>query len=568
MTRLSLSSTFLVALSVASAAARSASAEDTAGQPPATAAADTWSWTGGYFGAHVGTAWGKTIFSDPFASSLYGDDVNTPTFLFGGQIGLNWQVPGERWVFGAEADISHLISDGTNTCLAYSGFFISANCRVQPQMMTTLTGRVGFAAGPHERSLFYLKGGLAGVLDTIDVATNSRLPPRVASTSQWKWGGTIGAGIEHALAPAWSLKFEYDYLNFASSTVPTPGSFVQAAPPKATYNSTAPGTSSVSQSLHMVKLGLNYRFGMDPRASWPTSSGGGHSGGGMPPGWEAELGGRAWFSSGRFQKDFGRSTIPAEASVLSSRLTYNTSAASGEFFGRVESPWNIFLKGFMGAGGISTGSLYDEDWGTLDAAYSNTLSSVTGTIEYATLDLGYDIFRGRDHKLGVFVGYNYYTESKAGYGCAQFANQFSDCQSWLPNSVLTVTEDTTWRSLRLGVNGEIGLFDSLRLSADVAYLPYVRYDSTDNHVLRGFVSPEWGHGNGAQLETILSYDLTPEFSIGVGGRYWAMWTTDAYIAFAGFACPCRTLPTRAERYGVFVQASFRFAQPDADASQD
>ena len=65
-------------------------------------------------------------------------------------------------------------------------------------------------------------------------------------------------------------------------------------------------------------------------------------------------------------------------------------------------------------------------------AYSNTVSSVQGEIDYATLDLGYDFFRGAGYKLGAFVGYNYYQENKSAYGCTQIANQFSDCVPAIP----------------------------------------------------------------------------------------------------------------------------------------
>ncbi|MFZ5782896.1 MAG: outer membrane beta-barrel protein [Pseudomonadota bacterium] len=524
-----------------------------------------WSWTGAYVGAHVGAAWGTATFSDPFGPSIYGDNVNTPAFAGGIQAGYNWQIPGSPWVLGAEADVSRLVSDGTNTCLAYSGFFVSANCRARPELAATLTGRVGLAAGPSGRSLLYLKGGLAGILESFDIATNAALPPLVTSATTWRWGGTVGAGIEHALAPAWSLKLEYDWMGFGAGGVPAPGGFVQVGPPAAAqFNGTAPATTAVSQSLHVVKLGLNYRFGVDGRAGWPAASAPSSATpkAAMPLGWEAELGGRYWFSSGRFQKDLGSTTVPATANALNSRLTYDTTAHSGEFFGRVETPWNIFAKGFIGAGSIATGTLNDEDWllGGGIVPYSNTLSVVNGSIDYATVDLGYDLFRGPDHKLGIFVGYNYYAENKTGLGCAQFANMSSDCTSWFPTSVPVITENNTWRSLRVGVNGEMRLFDSLKLGADIAYLPYVQFDGTDNHVLRGIVSPEWGTGNGVQLEAVLSYYLTPEFSIGVGGRYWAMWTNDAYVAFGGSPCPCNTLPSRAERYGVFLQASYRFAQ--------
>jgi hypothetical protein len=40
-------------------------------------------------------------------------------------------------------------------------------------------------------------------------------------------------------------------------------------------------------------------------------------------------------------------------------------------------------------------------------------------------------------------------------------------------------------------------------------------------------NPMEGSGVGTQLEVMLSYDVTDQISVGVGGRYWAMWTTDA-----------------------------------------
>ena len=71
---------------------------------PATA----WSWAGLYFGAHVGASWGTTSMDDPFGQTEFGDNVGTPGFLGGGQIGYNWQQPGSRWVYGVEAALSGL----------------------------------------------------------------------------------------------------------------------------------------------------------------------------------------------------------------------------------------------------------------------------------------------------------------------------------------------------------------------------------------------------------------------------------------------------------------------------
>jgi opacity protein-like surface antigen len=128
-----------------------------------------WFWTGFYVGGHVGAAVGTANFADPFGSSIFGDNVTTPGFLAGGQIGYNWQVPNSPWVLGVEGDISGLVSNGTNTCLAFSGLFVSANCSSRPDVTGTLTGRVGYAFGPSGTTLIYAKGGGAWAHDNIDI---------------------------------------------------------------------------------------------------------------------------------------------------------------------------------------------------------------------------------------------------------------------------------------------------------------------------------------------------------------------------------------------------------------
>ena len=168
------------------------------------------------------------------------------------------------------------------------------------------------------------------------------------------------------------------------------------------------------------------------------------------------------------------------------------------------------------------------------------------------------MFRGTAYKLGAFIGYNYYKENKSAYGCTQIANLLSDCVPAIPNSVLSITEDDTWQSLRTGVSGEVMITNQMKLGADIAYLPYVAFNGTDDHVLRSLIFQELGSGMGLQLESILSYRVTDQFSFGVGGRYWAMWTTNNAISdTAGLSCPCQTQPARTERYGVFVQLDYR-----------
>src|SRR5262249_53135227 len=192
--------------------------------PVRSSAATPWNWTGLYLGGHVGAALSTADFVDPFGAALFGDQVRSPGFIAGGQIGYNYQLG--SMVFGLEADMSWDGSDGTNTCFAVSGGIVSSNCRVRPDLYATLTGRLGYAAG---RALLYAKGGAAWTHGTADISFNqNNFGPGFttaafnSSSSFDATGWTAGGGVEYALTPGWSSKLEYDYLDFGGRNVATP----------------------------------------------------------------------------------------------------------------------------------------------------------------------------------------------------------------------------------------------------------------------------------------------------------------------------------------------------------
>lgn len=238
--------------------------------PPAPSA---WNWDGFYLGIHAGASAGRTTFSDPLGPSIFGDKVNTPGFLGGGQVGYNWQLPRSPWVFGVEADVSAMSASGSNTCLAASGNVIPSNCRVDQDATGTITGRIGYAGGPDGHTLYYVKGGAAWLNERIAMAISHELPINIpldasaTSSTLTRWGGTVGVGIEHALTPAWSVKFEYDYLNFGGSNVAAPDVLTETSASLVTSHLRGISTS-VSNDAHEAKIGLNYRFGADPWATW------------------------------------------------------------------------------------------------------------------------------------------------------------------------------------------------------------------------------------------------------------------------------------------------------------
>lgn len=552
-----------------------------------------WSWTGLYIGAHAGAMWGRTNFSDPFGPSIFGDTVRTPGYLFGGQIGYNWQQGSSPWVLGVEADISALDSDGTFTCFAFSGIFISANCRVRPHALGTFSGRVGYAVGSDRRTLLYAKGGAAWTRDAIDITSNNQFNSgdTISTTAeQTKWGWTAGAGVERALTPAWSLKLEYDYAQFGGVNIATPASQTVTSGGAATP---VPGNvSSATQNIHLAKIGLNYRWGEDPWAGW-----GSVASPALPvkaplhaatwaAGWEIEGGTRYWYNSDRFQWD----NAGATGGLVQSRLTYDDRTThAGELFGRIDSPWGMFVKGFIGGGATVNGHMNDEDWGiddgpaTPSVSYTNTRHAKTdGNIGYATIDIGHSWLRGADYKVGAFVGYNYFREKMGAFGCVQTASPMNPGAPCAPANALhqpfstagapTITERATWQSVRLGVAGEYMLTDRLKVTGEAAYLPYVKFDGEDNHFgsnsgVLVTVFPQSGHGAGVQLEAMLSYALTDRFSIGVGGRYWAMWTTEAQYRSckADGTEPCSlygAARATTEQVGVLVQTSYKFNASD------
>ena len=534
------------------------------------AAPTPFSWSGVYVGAHLGGALGETNISDPYPALfgvngvIFGDNVRTPGPLGGGQVGAN--VQSGSLVVGVEADLSWANLDGTNTCFAFSGFFVSSNCHVHVSSLGTLTGRLGVAVGPQGRTLLYAKAGGALEQVSIDATPNGAFGAiflgtnGTQSASNTKFGWTVGGGVEHALAGNWSVKAEYDFLSFGGTNFTTPTSAV-IFPNGTGFFVPGPGVvASASQDIHEFKVGLNYKFGAGSRESdpyWGGSSKDRPIYGG--PRTEVEVGARYVHGWGRFQKDLGITGL--STNTLASRLTYDGMHTNGgEVFARLDTHNNFMVKGLIG-GGSGGGTMNDEDWlfpfGPALVSYSNTVSDVDNRIRYGTVDVGYDWLRGPGYRVASFVGYNVLRQDMKAFGCTQIANPFSDCVPPIPTSVLGITEEDTWQSLRLGAAVDFKVVPGVRVSADAAYLPKVWFDGTDNHVLRALVSPEDGLGRGVQLELSVSMALTDQLSVGVGGRYWAMWTDTGQTNFggSGFMVPQRFA---AEQAAVMVQGSYKF----------
>ena len=115
------------------------------------------------------------------------------------------------------------------------------------------------------------------------------------------------------------------------------------------------------------------------------------------------------------------------------------------------------------------------------------------------------------------------------------------------------------------------MLDCLKLSAEVAWLPYEQITAQDTHWLRLGSSlfdisgpiPENGGGTGVQLEAILSYRSPTRSRSGSAARYWYLQTrgsTDFENVIVGFPVARSPQPLNfsTTRYGGFAQGAYRF----------
>lgn len=216
-------------------------------------------WSGFYVGINGGYGWRET--DDQFAYAGCAADCRGgstwPTFggigadggFGGGQIGYSRQgILGTPWlVAGIEADIQGAGISGSATDM------YGENYRMNLDWFGTVRGRIGYAAN---NTLFYFTGGFAfgGLRQHGEDNTDPSL------TANYDFNGTVtgyvlGGGIEYKFNPSWSLKAEYQYLNFGKNDPSTSTAAVNAG-----YGATASadGFKVGEDAFHTVRVGVNY----------------------------------------------------------------------------------------------------------------------------------------------------------------------------------------------------------------------------------------------------------------------------------------------------------------------
>jgi outer membrane immunogenic protein len=210
-------------------------------------------WSGVYVGANFGYGWSSGDWTNINNTSLFGDALpgegltgGLNGILGGGQFGINFQ--SGSWVYGVEAliDVANIDGKQSNS-FPFGAADDQFNANINVLMLGTV--RLGYSWNDW---LGYVKGGYA--LALVRASVNDGTPPTVGSgsDSSWRSGPTVGAGIEYALAPNWSLGLEYDYVHLD-------GDDYQLGDSTGSYL-----WHLDVENVHLVMVRLNYRF-----SGWP-----------------------------------------------------------------------------------------------------------------------------------------------------------------------------------------------------------------------------------------------------------------------------------------------------------
>lgn len=238
-----------------------------------------WSWTGFYLGLNAGAVVNDSSYNtyptgcyiapapcaggpplNPFRSASA--TFNGAALTGGVQAGYNWQTG--RMVWGIEADWNGTGQNQTinqSIVLPAPPFAVGNFLNTTSEKMNwfgTVRGRVGFLATPS--LLLYGTGGLAYGHVSSSTTDSFTATPDVynASVSTTRTGWTAGAGTEWMVAPKWSLKAEYLYVDLGtlSYTVPCVNGVASCTAP------VPPPTYQTDLRLrdNIFRVGVNYRF--------------------------------------------------------------------------------------------------------------------------------------------------------------------------------------------------------------------------------------------------------------------------------------------------------------------
>ena len=233
-------------------------------------AAQAQEWGGFYVGGNLGYASGRSSVTTQTTAGTYFANTSTPAIsgsgtgsiglsALGGGVGAGYNWQSGKIVYGLEVDANYLNAKGTRTggavypCCAPTRFSIEQSVNIN--YVATLRGRVGYA---RERWLFYGTGGAAFTrLKYNELFTDTFQPNNETGIQgRAKSGWVVGVGAEYAWRDSWTVKAEYQHMDFGGLS--GSGGTLSDLTGGGTWTSVFTHTANLR--LDVLRVGLNYRF--------------------------------------------------------------------------------------------------------------------------------------------------------------------------------------------------------------------------------------------------------------------------------------------------------------------
>ena len=227
--------------------------------------ASAYQWGGCYVGVNLGGGTSGTNFGSTVGWGTYlaaGDaatvggsgsgGANADGILAGAQASCNFQ--SGTLVYGLEGDFDHFHSNPkftNNTATLADGNTFAVSQSLTTNFLSTVRPRIGIAA---DRNLAYITGGAAFTsISYTEGYVDANAPPGAgtAAASRSLVGWTAGAGWEYAFADRWTVRAEYLYASFPTTSAL--GTFAGAGGTDTLHGST-------DLVIQIVRAGVNFKF--------------------------------------------------------------------------------------------------------------------------------------------------------------------------------------------------------------------------------------------------------------------------------------------------------------------
>jgi outer membrane immunogenic protein len=217
-------------------------------------------WGGFYIGLHGGGDWlSKDWFAPDTPNNLtvgcgvpgcniWAGGHTSHSWLAGGQFGFNFQW--DWLVLGIEVQQSWSNLEGSNPNLLPARLAAGVVDHSRTNWLGTAAPRFGVA---WDRVLVYAKGGGAWAFDRFWTTAPVCDVTTCVSVRELRWGWMAGVGVEFGFLGNWSVKVEYDHLDFTRQR-----SSLEACIACAHFD------YDIQQRIDLVKVGLNYSFSSRP----------------------------------------------------------------------------------------------------------------------------------------------------------------------------------------------------------------------------------------------------------------------------------------------------------------